>query len=98
MPPLGKEDKEYFHTGVVKLLYLAKRTRPDIMTAVAHLCTRVREPNEEDLDKFFRVIGYLRGSKDLCVTIQISDRLEIVAYIDASYGVHPELKFWLEWG
>ena len=35
--PLSDEDKKVFHTDVAKLLYLAKRTRGQILTAVSHL-------------------------------------------------------------
>ena len=89
---VDEESKAYFHTGVAKLLYLSKRARPDILTAVSWLCTRVREPTEEDLKKLYRIICYLRGTKELSLTIELSDELIIIAYIDASYGVHADLK------
>jgi hypothetical protein len=42
--PLDQDQSEFFHTTVAKLLFLCKRGRPDIQTAIAFLCTRVREP------------------------------------------------------
>src|SRR3990170_4711170 len=41
-PKLGVEESKYFHTQVAKLLYLAKRVRPECLTAVAFLSTRVQ--------------------------------------------------------
>jgi hypothetical protein len=38
---LSGEMKERFHSRVAKLLYLAKRVRPDILTAIAFLSTRI---------------------------------------------------------
>jgi hypothetical protein len=35
-------------TMVAKLLFLAKRARPDILTAVSFLCTRVKKPDVDD--------------------------------------------------
>lgn len=34
-------DRKQFHTNIAKLLYLSKRARPDILTAIGFLCTRV---------------------------------------------------------
>ena len=35
------EESKYFHSNVAKMLYLAKRVRPECLTAVAFLSTRV---------------------------------------------------------
>jgi hypothetical protein len=37
-----------FHSQVAKLLYLAKRTRPDVLLAVSFLTTRVQKPDIDD--------------------------------------------------
>jgi hypothetical protein len=39
---LDKSERKYFHSTTAKLLYLAKHTRPDILTLVIFLCTRVQ--------------------------------------------------------
>ena len=48
---LPSEKAELFHHLTAKLLYLCKRTRPDLQTAVAFLTTRVQNPNEDDWKK-----------------------------------------------
>ena len=48
---LNSEEADKFHHFVAKLLYLAKRTRPDILLAVTFLCTRVKEPDQDDYKK-----------------------------------------------
>jgi hypothetical protein len=47
-PRLNKSDREQFHSTVVRLLYLGKRGRPDILLLVQCLCTRVKESTEDD--------------------------------------------------
>ena len=42
---LKPEQKDLFHEFVAKLLFLGKRARPDLQTAISFLSTRVREPN-----------------------------------------------------
>jgi hypothetical protein len=46
----------------VKLLYLAKWARLDILTAVSFLCTRVQLATEEDARKLVGVLGYLKNT------------------------------------
>ena len=45
---LSKDMRERFHSMVAKLLYLSKRGRPDILTAVSFLTTRVLCADEDD--------------------------------------------------
>ena len=56
---LTREQAEIFHHNVAKLLFLCKRARPDIQTAVAFLTTRVTAPDEDDYKKLARVMRYL---------------------------------------
>ncbi len=37
-----------YHHNVAKLLFLCKRARPDVQTAVTFLCTPVKEPDVDD--------------------------------------------------
>jgi hypothetical protein len=48
---LSKDKAEEFHTAVAKGLFASTRARPDIQPTIAFLCTRVREPTEEDWNK-----------------------------------------------
>jgi hypothetical protein len=52
---LNMENSEFFHHVVAQLLFLCKRARPDIQTAVAFLCTRVKSPDADDYSKLIRV-------------------------------------------
>ena len=48
---LCKRDKTIFHRLVSKLLFLSKRTRPNIHPTIVFLMTRVRNPDEDDWKK-----------------------------------------------
>ena len=92
-PTLLDADKsELFHHITAKLLFLCKRARPDIQTAVAFLCTRVKAPDTDDYKKLARVIKYLRGTVSMPLTLE-ADNIQIVKWwIDASFAVHEDLK------
>ena len=47
--PASEEDRIRFHRLVAKGLYLGKRVRPDFMTALAFLATRVTRCTADDL-------------------------------------------------
>ena len=49
----------FFHHNVAKLLFLCKRARPDLQTAVAFLSTWVQRPDRDDYKKLARAMKYL---------------------------------------
>ena len=46
--PLDADKAAEFHTFVAKGLFACKRARPDIHPTIAALCTRVKQPNQDD--------------------------------------------------
>jgi hypothetical protein len=89
---LGKQQAETFHHLVAMMLYLCKRVRPDIHTAVAFLCTRVSAPDEDDYKKLARCVKYLRLFPDLKLTLEVNPNRVIEWWVDASFAVHPDMK------
>ena len=89
LPPLKQE---LFHSAVMTLHYLAKRTRSDILTAVSWCATRVLKPTEEDERKLDRILGYLLATKDQKLVLRIGPTCELRAYVDASFGLYPDGK------
>lgn len=80
-----------FASRLMKLNYLAKRTRPDISLAVSYLATRMKSPDHYDDAKLTRVYEYLSGTQNIGVKLR-PDSLTIHAWIDASYSVHCDYK------
>lgn len=87
-----KQKSENFHTAVAKILYLAKRTRPDLLTAVSYLSTKVRAPDLDDLAKLQRLLNYINATPDLGINFSSKQGLGLTAWIDASFGVHSDGK------
>ncbi len=85
---LSEEERKHFHMKTAKLLYLAKCARPDILTAVSFLCTRVKSATEEDALKLARVLGYLKGTVEPVLYIHAVVKPVVRAYIDAAYALH----------
>lgn len=88
---LDAEAKGKFHTVVAKLAYLAKRTRPDILTAVSFLSTRVQSPTKADESKLSRVLKYLKHTGARSIRL-VKQQDYPTAYVDASYGVHADYR------
>jgi hypothetical protein len=89
---LEESEKKYFHLMTAKLLYLAKRARPNILTVVIFLCTRVQNATVQDRDKLDRVLGYLKWTEDYVLVPQPYVERKITAYVDAAYALHSESK------
>jgi hypothetical protein len=91
-PKLPPDKREEFHSRVAKLLYLAKRVRPDLLTMVIFLATRVQCATEEDWSKLERGLAYLNSTSHLSITLVAELPLTFYVYADAAYGVHGDGK------
>jgi len=89
---LDETDKDNLHSLVAKALYMAKRCRPDILTAVSFLTTRVKCPNTGDYKKLKRLGSYLNSTKELKLTLRANVPYKLHCYVDASYAVHADCK------
>jgi hypothetical protein len=91
---LGESGQTKFHSFVAKLLYLAKRARPDILCAVSFLTTRVKKATDEDFEKLMKVGAYLNGSKGFGIRFTGAGKSvdSIKAMMDAAFGVHFDFK------
>jgi hypothetical protein len=86
------DEKQRFHAVVAKLLYLAKRAKPDIITVVSFLCTRVKAPKMEDVEKLEYLLGYLHRTESRSMVLEPRKPLFVEAYIDASFTTHMDGK------
>ena len=93
-PVISSQDKELFHRTVAQLLYLATRTRPDILLPTIFLTTRVSVATKEDQRKLNRVLAYLNAEPHLGIHLGACEdgTLRLQCYADASFGVHPNGK------
>jgi hypothetical protein len=89
---LCEEDKQYFHTMTAKILWVAKRAKPDLQQAIAFLTTRVQSPDQDDYKKLARVVRFLRATADDPLTLEADATHVVKWWVDASYGVHPDMK------
>jgi hypothetical protein len=85
---LSKTDADFFRSYVAKMLYVCKRCRPEGLTAVSFLSTRVQDPDIDDLAKLRRLLGYLLGSRERVIILRIGDQIKVSVYADAAYAVH----------
>ena len=89
---LDDETKERFHHYTAQLLFLAKRARPDLQTAVAFLCTRVHQPDQDDLNKLTRVLKYLQFTPHLPLILGSDGKGNIYWSVDAAFAVHSDMR------
>jgi hypothetical protein len=89
---LEQKKAELFHTLTAKLLFLSKRARPDLQQAVGFLTTRVKQPDVDDWKKLNRVMKYLRGTKDLKLTLEADNTHVIKWWVDAAFAVHGDMR------
>ena len=73
---------------MAKLLYLAKRVRPECFVAMAFLITRVHQVDEDDMGKLRRLLGYQRATPNRGIVLRVRNKITVRACINAAYEVH----------
>ncbi len=59
---------------------------------MSFLTSRVKKPDEDDWGKLRRVLGYLKGTKYMKLTITIDDLSVVRWWVDASNRTHHDCK------
>jgi hypothetical protein len=93
-PAKALDDKraEIFHAVTAKLLWVMKRARPDIETAISFLCTRVSKSDECDWGKLRRLLQFLNQTINDVRVIAADDLTSLFTWVDASYAIHHDMK------
>ena len=89
---LNAKDVKDFHTAVAKLLFVIKRARGDIITAVSFLSTRVKGPDVDDWKKLVRLLKYVNGTIDMRLTLSTDNSNILKWWADGSFAVHADMK------
>jgi hypothetical protein len=86
------EYKAFFLSAIMTLMYVAKRTRPDILKEVVFLATKASDPTIADMNKLIRILKYLNGTIKYGIQFTWQKDQNYYAFIDASYNVHSDGK------
>ena len=89
---LSDAEAMFFHHNVAKLLFLCKRARPDLQTAVAFLSTRVQRPDRDDYKKLARGMKYLRKTITMPLTLEADDLQLVHWWIDGAFATHRDMR------
>ncbi len=92
---LDDEGQTRMRSNIAKVLYLAKRVRPDLLLATSVLTSRVNKYNRDDEGKLERIFNYINNTKDM--ELKLYDNIEgdeviLKIYVDASYGAYDDGK------
>lgn len=91
---LDANEKKLLHRGVAQALFLACRTRGDILCPIIFLASRVQQPTTQDYEKFMDVMKHLNRTKELGLVLGgMSDNTaRLPVFCDAAYAVHDDMK------
>jgi hypothetical protein len=91
-PLLNEKESDFFHRTTARLLFAAKRARPDLRFGVAYLCTRVKAPSQSDYRKLTWVIKYLRLTISIPLVLGWDGTGQLKWSVDASIAVHKDMR------
>jgi len=90
--PLDERRAKIYVHIVQKLLHVCKRSRLDLQVGIGYMCTRVKDPRQQDWMKLRRMLQYIRGTMDLKRVVSLENSLKMDIFIDASHATHHDMK------
>ena len=85
-------DAHEYASVLMKLMYVSKRTRPDILPMVTALATYNKNPNQDHWKRLHRVLAYLRYKEDLSLTYHMGLPYDPQMSTDASFNLTVDAK------
>ncbi|CAM9792837.1 unnamed protein product [Chrysoparadoxa australica] len=79
-------DASKYRSGVGKLMYAVKTTRPDLANATRELAKCLKESREVHMRSLERALQYVSGTTDLGLTYSRKGELQLEAYVDSDYA------------
>ena len=76
---------------LMKIMYLATRTRPDLLPVMSGLSTKMKSPVKADLQVLERVVGYIKYTRHFGMHIRVTSMI-LSVYADAGHGQHLDLR------
>ncbi len=83
--------KNNYLSALMRQMYLATRTRPDILVNTSILASR-SEPSSNDLQDLNTLLSYLKSTEEDCLHIRHEGEISISVYCDASHASHADRK------
>ena len=81
----------YFRKYVMKTLWVSKRSRPDLETAMGFLTTRVQVPTTKDhWHKLTRMMSFVKDTAEDVRTIGVDNLHHLLTLIDSAHAVHAK--------
>ena len=90
--PLPADLAKELHSITAKILFIANRGWPDVISFISYMTKRVLAPTIVDGRKLLRAISYLQETAKLDLRLGIRGALQVSVYIDASFAVHDDMK------
>jgi hypothetical protein len=94
---LSKVESTSYKSLLMTLMFVATRTRPDILFVVGVLATKMSNPRRNSLSALHHLIGYIKNHPNMKITyiahLESSpewNRIEL--YVDASWHLHEDGK------
>ena len=87
----GEVVKNTYLKLLMKIMYVAIRTRPDILYTCVVLAS-IKEPTNRDYKKLIKVMEYLKGTADGHMVFKSEGELTVNCYVDASFNCHEDAR------
>lgn len=84
--PLDVDEHAKYRSIIGSLMYIANRTRPDLLVATSMLASYLHAPTKVHMAGVKRTLRYLNGTKERQLVLRPGHDDQLTAYVDSSWG------------
>ena len=85
------DEKDYLSL-VMKIMFIATRSRPDILFATVTLASRSTTHLAVDYDRLIKILRYLNGTRDKGLRYHNAGKIKLRMFVDAGFQTHRDAK------
>src|SRR5210317_2573153 len=90
---VNKNLHKLYRSGVGKLLYLTKHSRPDISNSLRELSQHLDRPTRTHIQALFRALDYVVNNKENYLILKpMKKNDKIMAYVDSDYATNKDTR------
>ena len=90
---VNPELHKLYRSGVGKLLYLTKHSRPDISNSLRELSQHLDKPTRAHIQALFRALDYVANTRENYLILKpTKNNNEIMAYVDSDYATNKDTR------
>jgi hypothetical protein len=90
--PINEKKADISKQYIPMVLWIMKRSRPDVKPTVSFLMKRVANPDQDDWHKFMQMMCWLKNTQEDVQIVSANTLTDMLTMVDSAHAVHENMR------